>query len=150
MDFKYLEQVLDFFNIKLNKNIYPIIELNNIHANNHISLLIDSKTKEIICYGTNYLLKQNKFLSIHAEIDNILKYYKNKHKLFNKRTKILIIIKISKTGIIGMSKPCRNCIKFIKKNYDKLKIVSIYYTIRFIKKKIIKNYKFIYFFYFNI
>ena len=40
----------------------------------------------------------------------------------------MIVIKISKTGIIGNSKPCTNCKNFIFNNFDNLNLVNVLFS----------------------
>jgi len=120
-------------NIILPSNIEHEISFsltNSLHLNNHISFIIDKTTKNVLAYGFNYYLKSNKFpFSLHSEINTINKYYKKK---LNKNTikckKILLIFKVTKTGIIGNSRPCQNCVNFILNNYNNLNLNKIYYS----------------------
>ena len=59
----------------------------------------------------------------------INKHYKKKlTKNILKVKKDLVIIKLSKTGIIGNSKPCQHCANYIYNNFDNLKLDKIYYS----------------------
>lgn len=62
--------------------------------------------------------------STHAEINFMkkIKNWKNLPKKFN-----ILVIKISKTGKICNSKPCKNCISYFKNS--RLPIKNIYYSI---------------------
>ncbi len=69
----------------------------------------------------------NNIKTIHAEHDAI-----NKLPTNNKRLKSvnILVIRISNTGILGMSKPCENCIKLMntlpqQKGY---KINKVFYS----------------------
>lgn len=128
-------------NIFLNYNlILPIniatdisFHLNNsTHLHNHVSFLINKHNKNIISYGFNYYLKSIKFpFSLHSEINTLNKYYKKKlTKNVIKTKKILMVFKITKTGVIGNSKPCQNCVNFILNNFSNINIYKIYYTIK--------------------
>lgn len=122
-------------NIILPSNIEKSISFslqNSIHLNNHVSFIIDKTNKNILAYGFNYYLKSNKFpFSLHSEINTINKYYKKKMtKNIIKCKKILIIFKVSKTGVIGNSRPCQNCVNFILNNYSNLNLNKIYYSNR--------------------
>ena len=105
---------------------------NSNYLHNHVSFLIEKNNKNIIAYGFNYYLKSNKFpFSLHSEINTINKYYKKKlTKNIIKNKKFLLIFKISKTGIIGNSKPCKNCVNYILNNFNNVNIYKIYYTIK--------------------
>jgi tRNA(Arg) A34 adenosine deaminase TadA len=125
--------LLEKYNIYLQSNLIYDISYNltnNTYINKHLSLLVDYKTKKIITYGFNYYLKSDKFpFSLHSEINTINKHYKkrlNKHIIKSK--KILLIIKLSKIGIIGNSKPCQNCANFIYNNYDNLNLYKVMYS----------------------
>ena len=45
-----------------------------------------------------------------------------------KSKKILLIVKVSKTGVIGHSRPCKNCANFILNNYNNINLNKIYYS----------------------
>ncbi len=101
---------------------------NNKYVNKHFSFLLDLKTNRILCYDTNIYFKSDSFpFSIHAEIQSINRYYKS--KTLSKNKKILLVVKLSKTGIIGNSKCCLNCMRFIRNNFDNLNLKKIYYSI---------------------
>jgi len=129
----YLIELLELYNIKIPANILYDISFNlnnNKYLHKHISFLINNKTNEILSYGFNYYLNSNKFpFSLHSEVNVINKHYKkNLTKNILKVKKILIVIKLSKIGIIGNSKPCRHCANFLYNNYDNLKLYKIYYS----------------------
>jgi hypothetical protein len=128
-----LIQLLEKYKIYIPSNILYDISYsleNNQYLNKHLSLLIDYKKKKIITYGFNYYLKSNKFpFSLHSEINTINKHYKkNLTKNIIKSKKMLIIIKLSKIGIIGNSKPCQHCANYIANNYNNLNLCKIYYS----------------------
>ena len=121
------------YNLILPNNIATNISLfltNSTYLHNHISFIIDKNNNNIISYGFNYYLKADKFpYSLHSEINTINKYYKKKlTKNLIKTKKILLIFKITKTGIIGNSKPCQNCVNYILNNYNNLNLHKIYYS----------------------
>ncbi len=125
--------LLERYNIYLQSNLLYDISYNltnNTYINKHLSLLIDYKTKKIITYGFNYYLKSDKFpFSLHSEINTINKHYKKRlNKNIIKSKKLLLIIKLSKIGIIGNSKPCQNCANFIYNNYDNLNLYKVLYS----------------------
>lgn len=128
---EYVVSLLKQLNISISDNILYNIRINlvNNRNNNHISFLVEKNSRKILSYGFNYFLKTNTFpFSLHSEINTILKYYKKPCNTKNK--KILIILKITKTGLIGMSKPCKYCVHFIRNNYDNLNLSEIYYSDR--------------------
>lgn len=127
--------LLEQYNIYLPSNILYDISYNltnNTYINKHLSLIVDYKTKQIITYGFNYYLKSDKFpFSLHSEINTINKHYKKRlNKNIIKSKKILLIIKLSKIGIIGNSKPCQNCANYIYNNYDNLNLYKIMYSMQ--------------------
>lgn len=99
-------------------------------SSNHISFLIDYKSKEILTYSFNLYYQSQSFpYSIHSEINTITKYYKkNIKKQFHKLKKILIVLKISKTGTVGNSKPCNACANYLFNNFDNLNLKYVYYS----------------------
>lgn len=124
--------LLDSINITLSSNILSDIQfnLNKIKsANNHISFLINNNG-DVISYEFNSYLISKKFpYSMHSEINTLIKYYKRRNTKKNtKCKKIFIIIKISKTGKLGLSRPCRNCAAFISNNFKNLNLCKIYYS----------------------
>ena len=70
--------------------------------------------------------------STHAEVDVIekVKNYKNLPKEVD-----LVVIRLSKTGELGESKPCFHCLDTMKKS--KINIKNVYYSTA--SKKIIKQ-----------
>lgn len=125
--------LLDTINIVIPINILLDIEynLNKVKSShNHVSFLVNANNNEVLAYGFNYYLVSKKFpYSVHSEINTIVKYYKKKIPKKNiKCKKIFIIIKISRTGKLGLSKPCQNCANFISNNYINLNISKIYYS----------------------
>jgi cytidine deaminase len=128
-----LENELIFLSDKIYyslSNVLNVKSLNKTKSSNHICLLIDNKNNEVLSYAFNIFFKTNSFpFSIHSEINVINKYYKkNLSKSMLKSKKKLIIIKISKIGIIGQSKPCVSCANFIYNNMDNLNIVDVLYS----------------------
>lgn len=100
---------------------------NNRYINKHCSFILDLKSRRILSYAFNVYFKSNSFpFSIHAEIQSIVKYYKSRS--INKNKKALFVVKLSKTGIIGNSKCCLNCMRFIRNNLNNLNLKKIYYS----------------------
>jgi hypothetical protein len=136
MKLNNIKQILEYNCVRIPKNIEKnlLFELNNItdrKLNVHISFLVDHKSKNIISHGFNFYFKTKKYpFSIHAEINTINKFYKKNTDNYLKKTKkILFIFKISKTGVLGLSKPCRGCANFLSNNYDNLNLSKIYYSV---------------------
>lgn len=128
-----LLRLLSENNIQIPTNILYDISfnlINNKYLHKHISFLINSKNNEIINYGFNYYLNSTKFpFSLHSEVNAINKYYKKKlTKNLIKTKKYLVIVKLSKIGIIGNSKPCKHCANFIYNNFDNIKLSKILYS----------------------
>lgn len=123
-----LEQMLQSLGFDLPNNIKQDITFNlqnNKYINKHCSFILDLKTRKVLCYEFNVFFKSNSFpFSIHAEIQSIVKYYKSRSITKNK--KILFVIKLSKTGIVGNSKCCLNCMRFIRNNLDNLNLKKIF------------------------
>ena len=123
-----LERMLQSLGFDLPNNIKQDISFNlqhNKYINKHCSFILDLKTRKILCYEFNIFFKSNSFpFSIHAEIQSIVKYYKSRS--ISKNKKILFVIKLSKTGIVGNSKCCLNCMRFIRNNLANLNIKKIY------------------------
>lgn len=122
--------------IFLSDKIYYSLENElNVRANNkskssnHICFLFD-KNNELLTYAFNIFFKTNSFpFSLHSEINTINKYYKKTLTKSNiKSKKKLIIIKVSKSGVIGHSKPCLSCANFIYNNMTNLNIIDVLYS----------------------
>lgn len=127
--------LLNDYNIVIPSNILFDISFNlfnSTYNNKHVSLLIDYKTNNIITYGFNYYLKTETFpFSLHSEINTINKHYKKKLTKNNiKSKKILIILKMSKIGVLGNSKPCQNCANYIANNFNNLNLTKVYFSTR--------------------
>lgn len=86
----------------------------------HGAIILDKKGN-IISSGFNHKVDYyNHKFTIHAEIDAINKIIKNQYDLNN----ILIVIRINKNNELKMSKPCKDCEKYIVMN----KIRKVYYS----------------------
>lgn len=78
---------------------------------------------EKISYGCNLTTKFNSLPSKHAEIDALFKIIKYR----NLPRKIdLVVVRLSKSGIVGESRPCWYCIKLLIKSG--LPIKNVYYS----------------------
>ena len=135
MQLTNIKEILGMDDVIIPTNIENniLFELKNIKKNKysvHIGFLIDNRSKNIISYGFNFYFKTKSFpFSIHAEINTINKYYKKNLNNLKKIKKKLFIFKISKTGVLGLSKPCKSCANFLLNNYDNLNLSKIYYSI---------------------
>jgi deoxycytidylate deaminase len=77
----------------------------------------------------NYIVNNNTLPSVHAEHDGLKKLIRlNKHKRFlSSCDKIdMLVVRISKTGTIGYSRPCHDCL--IRITNCNLKINKVYYS----------------------
>lgn len=130
MSTKNLETMFTSLGVVLPENVRQDIEFNlvqNEYINKHYAFIVDTKTNKILCYDFNVYFKTDSFpFSVHAEVQSIVKYYKSKSITKNK--KILIVVKLSKTGIVGNSRCCKQCMRFIRNNMDNLNIKKIYYS----------------------
>ncbi len=124
-----LKNILESEDIYLNDNIYYNIEqgIDKNARHIHISFLINLKNNNLLSYGFNVYFRTTSFpYSIHSEVNTITKYYKN--QTLSKNKKKLIVIKISKNGVIGLSKPCQTCINYIVNNMKNINLTSIKYS----------------------
>jgi hypothetical protein len=84
----------------------------------------------LLALGRSTSLLNDATKSIHAEHDAMKKLNKiNKFKRFlNEGDKIdMLVVRMSKSGITGYSRPCRNCLLRLEKS--KYQINRIYYTV---------------------
>ncbi len=99
----------------------------NSYPNKHYSFIIDLKTNKLLCYEFNIYFNTDSFpFSVHAEIQSIVRYYKS--KTISKNKKLLVVVKMSRSGLIGNSKCCLNCMRFIRNNWDNLNLKKVYYS----------------------
>jgi cytidine deaminase len=97
------------------------------YINKHYSFILDLKTHKILSYSFNIYYKSDSFpFSVHAEIQSIIRLFRS--RIRNKNKKALLVVKLSRTGIIGNSKCCLNCMKFIRGNMDILNMKKIYHS----------------------
>lgn len=93
----------------------------------HAALIFSKRST--LSYGQNYLLPKNStYNSVHAEHDAILNLPVNEKKHAKKVD--ILVIRASKTGKLGMSKPCCHCIHSmtdlaLEKGYH---ITNVYYS----------------------
>lgn len=137
MSLNNIKSILEKENVFLSDKIYYSLENElNVRSNNkskssnHICFLINHKNNELLSYAFNIYFKTNSFpFSLHSEINTINKFYKKSiTKSMLKIKKKLIIIKVSKSGIIGHSKPCLSCANFIYNNMDNINIIDVLYS----------------------
>jgi hypothetical protein len=124
-----LRNILESEDIYLDDKIYTNIEqgIDRNARHIHVSFLINIKNNTLLSYGFNIYFKTRSFpYSIHSEVNTITRYYKN--QTLSKSKKKLIVIKISKNGKIGLSKPCQTCINYISNNMRNINLTSIKYS----------------------
>lgn len=88
---------------------------------------------DILSIGHNKCFPQHSsrraYMSFHAETTSILNYIKKKTSGKKRNRNIkgfdILVVRISKTGQLAMSKPCRKCLEFMKK----YPIRRVYYSI---------------------
>jgi hypothetical protein len=93
-----------------------------------------SNTRKLIgtkkgALGYAHAINKGPTLSIHAEHDLINKFMRlsrYKRLLDTYTTYDIMIIRLSKTGIIGYSRPCKNCL--LRLIRSKIIINNVYYT----------------------
>lgn len=84
--------------------------------------------------GVNYnpCVNSNRYvMSIHAECDALQNLRKlNKHRRFLKSGDGIdvVVVRISKNGKLGYSRPCKSCIQKLTKLSEKIKINNVYYS----------------------
>jgi cytidine deaminase len=136
MSLNNIKLILEKEYVFLSDKIYYSLEnelnvrsINKSKSSNHICFLID-KNNELLTYGFNIFFKTNSFpFSLHSEINAINKYYKKTlSKSMLRSKKKLIIIKVSKSGVIGHSKPCLSCANFIYNNMNNINITDVLYS----------------------
>lgn len=127
-----LEIILQSIGIDLPQNIRHDIAFNlqhNNYPNKHFAFIIDLKTNKIICHSFNIYYKSSTFpYSVHAEIQSISKYLKSKQT--NRHKKALVIVKMSRIGIIGNSKCCLHCSRYIQNACIDLNLKKIFYSMK--------------------
>lgn len=127
-----LINMLNNLNVSISSNIIIDIAFylqNTKHCHNHVSFIIDNKNRNIITYMFNSYYNSKVFpFSTHSEINSMTKYYRMANLSKSRPKLILIVVKISKTGVLGMSKPCYHCRIYMNNNYDNLNLVKIYYS----------------------
>ena len=77
--------------------------------------------------GENYIVQNDGKISVHAEEDAIGKFL----RIRDAPKKIhVLVIRLSKTGQLGSSRPCKNCLtRYINISRKfKLKIKNVYYS----------------------
>lgn len=83
--------------------------------------------KETLTIGENQIVGRSAhfFMSTHAEIDALNKL-KSKKFVSTKNRFDLMVIRISKTGILGESRPCFHCLETLENSG--IKIHNVYYS----------------------
>jgi len=106
----------------------------------HICAFYNLKTKKIYFGESSINSMPGCNISTHAEIKALNKLLKSigsiknishRHNKYN-----LIVIRLTKTGMMGFSRPCQHCINRLLKT-NMINIVNIYYSVN--ENKIIKE-----------
>ncbi len=124
-----LERALGMLGIPLSENIKYDISLylrHSKHVNIHFAFIVDMKTGTILCHGNNIYHTNTYPYSIHAEVQTIVKYCRNKRMSGNK--KMLLVVRITKKGTLTNSRCCSNCVEFIRGHADHIGIQRVYYS----------------------
>lgn len=107
----------------------PIIQsivniISNTCETKHYAFIVPHGGDKIIVKATNVPVSYYGLPSKHAEHHVINKFLrlKNKPKLID-----LVVVRLSKTGKLGQSKPCFHCL--LRINSSGLKIKNIYYSL---------------------
>ena len=131
MDPANIKSLLNYLNIDITNNVINDIAfyLNSCkHVNNHISFIVDVNSRRIIMHKFNIYYKSDKFpYSSHSEVEGI-KHYLKKYKSRHNAKIMFIVIKVSKTGKIGNSKPCKYCAIHLYNHFTNMNIDSIFYS----------------------
>ena len=120
----------DFIKIIEQMNKYNQ-SFNNIYGNHYALLFKKGKIscEQKLIIGYNKSNSNDHLSSIHAEHNAIIKLNRlNKYRnILNRRDKVdIVVIRLSKCGNIGNSRPCKNCI--IRMMNCDIPINNIYYT----------------------
>lgn len=126
-----IKPLLDYLNVDTPANVTKDISFylsSCKHVNNHISFIVDVNSRRIIFYKFNVFYNSTKFpYSSHSEVEGI-KHYLKKYKSRHNSKIIFIVVKVSKTGKIGNSKPCKYCAIHLHNHFSNINIDSIFYS----------------------
>lgn len=103
-------------------------KIHNGNEPHHYAVFIKSGNfKKIKVMGQNYPICSSAYSSIHAEHDALKKLLAIKSK---EKKVDLIVIRLSKTGILGPSKPCELCINRLNNVCKKKNIIinNVFYS----------------------
>lgn len=130
MELKRLESALATLGVPLPRKVQDSISatLNDpTYIKKHAAFLVDMSTNKIIAHDMNVYLKTSTFpFTIHAEVQTLTKYYRMRTQ--SKCKKMLIVVKLSKTGHLGGSRCCLGCMRFIRNNMDNINIKKVFYS----------------------
>ena len=101
-------------------NIFDKIYCSRQNSTNHYAAFFGHGKKPII--GINYLIPNR--ISVHAEVDALKRT--NKWISIGKEKFNMLVIRLSKTGHVGESRPCYHCILHLQKYCNNIKF--IYYS----------------------
>lgn len=103
---------------------------NNTKQPQHYSLFFrgDIDDSKKLLMSTNYVVNDAALPSIHSEHSGIIKLMRlNRFRRFFKHEKIdILVIRISASGVIGYSRPCRDCLARMMN--CSININNVYYT----------------------
>lgn len=93
----------------------------------HIAFVIDTKTLKVISKGMNSgrMSFSGCQYEIHAEMEAIKNIKRNEDKTFS-----ILVIRVTKSGLLGSSRPCTKCIKYIQfvSKKTNTKFDKVYYS----------------------
>lgn len=96
------------------------------NANKHFCFI--ASNGNIVCYDTNTFMQTTSFpFSRHAEVNAVCKLYSTR-KINRVNKIVLVVVKLSTTGVIGNSRCCTHCANFLFNNYDNLNLKAIHYS----------------------
>ena len=82
-----------------------------------------------LALGENYCTLKSSLPSVHADDDGLTKLNKiNKYRRFISSTDWIdiVVLRISKTGVLGNSRPCRDCL--LRMSKCSFNIHTVYYS----------------------
>lgn len=92
-----------------------------LDSRTHISIIVSKK--RILSIGTNSIKTHTKAQALgyplemlHSEVDAIIRLPKN----YKNKPLLLYNFRFSQTGKLGMSKPCKYCLPWCQKLFDKI------------------------------
>ena len=92
----------------------------------HISFAFSVKTGKLLAFSTNHLLENDSHHAEYLVLKKLINRLNNNHLSWKsvRNRIILIVIKVKRTGIIKMSRPCLRCAQYIWKLKHLIKTVK--------------------------